>query len=80
VFDPQDEKPALTTWSLLGPTVVIDGIAVGTWKRTADKKSINVEFTRALKKTERVAIAKAAVRYAEFLGLNPAQFSGHLFR
>lgn len=71
IFDPQDGEPSLTSWDLLGPTVIIDGIAVGTWKRTPDKKSIEMKFTRALKKTERTAVAQAASRYAEFLGLNP---------
>ena len=74
-----DEQRSLNTWDLLGPTVVIDGIAAGTWKRTNDKKS-KVEFARALKKSERLAIAQATTRYAEFLGLNPAQFNENLFR
>ena len=73
VFDPRDAQPSLTNWDLLGPTMIIDGIAAGTWKRTSDKKSIEVEFTRALKKTERVAVAKATTRYAEFLGVTPDQ-------
>jgi len=72
VFDPQDGKPSLTSWDLLGPTVIINGAAVGTWKRTADKKSIEVNFIRALKKTERAAVSEAVKRYTEFLGLNPA--------
>ena len=67
VFDPND---ALTTWGLLGPTVIIDGTAVGTWKKT---KSIDVKFTRALKKAERVAVAHTAARYSEFGGVNPDQ-------
>jgi hypothetical protein len=71
VFDPLDGKPSLTSWDLLGPTVVIDGMAVGTWKRTIDKKSIGVKFTRTLKKAEQAAVTQAANRYAEFAGLNP---------
>jgi winged helix DNA-binding protein len=80
VFDSHDGKPSLTTWDLLGPTVVINGTAAGTWKRTSDKKSIKVGFIRPLKKPERVAIAHASERYVEFLGLNPAQLSRDLFR
>ena len=64
-----DEQQSLTTWDVLGPTVVINGMAAGKWKTTKDKKSIEVEFTRALKKPERVAMAQATTRYAEFLGL-----------
>lgn len=68
-LESQDGKSSLTTWDLLGPTVVIDGIAAGKWKRTSDKKSVDVELTRALKKTERAAIDQATTRYAEFLGV-----------
>ena len=71
IFDSLDGKPPLTSWDLLGPTVIVDGIAVGTWKRTADKKSIKLKFTRVLKKTERAAVDKAAKRYAEYSGLKP---------
>lgn len=75
-----DEQQSFTTWALLGPTVVIDGIAAGSWKMFKDKKSIKVEFARALKRSEQVAVGKSTTRYAEFLGLNPAQFSENLFR
>jgi hypothetical protein len=68
VFDSPDGKPSLTSWDLLGPTVILDGIAVGTWKRTNDKKSIEVKFIRALKKAEQAAVTQAATRYAEFAG------------
>ena len=62
VFGSQDGK-----WDSLGPAIVINGVAAGTWKRTNDKKSVEVKFSRALRKTERVAIAQATTRYAEFL-------------
>ena len=71
VFGARDGKS--TAWNSLGPTIVIDGIAAGTWKRTNDKKSIEVEFTRTLKKTERAAVDEATTRYAEFLGLNSVE-------
>ena len=66
VFDRQDGESALTSWDLLGPTVIIDGKAVGTWKRTNDRKSIDVKLIKALKKTERAAVAQAVTRYTEF--------------
>ena len=66
VFGTQDGEPALTSWDLLGPTVIMDGKAVGTWKRTNDKKSIDVKLIKALKKTERAAVAQAVTRYTEF--------------
>jgi hypothetical protein len=76
VFNSEDGKPALTSWDLLGPTVLVDGMAAGTWKRTTDKKSVALKFVRALKKAERAAIAEAAKRYAEFSGLNPVPLFG----
>jgi hypothetical protein len=66
VFDPRAGKPALTTWDVLGPTIIINGTVVGTWKRTNDKPEL--KLTRDLKKHERGAIADAATRYTEFRG------------
>jgi hypothetical protein len=63
VFDPQDG----VIWGMLGPAVISNGRAVGMWRKT--NKSIEVKFPRTLKKTERVAVAQATTRYAEFLGL-----------
>ena len=57
-----DVNTSLTTWDLLGPTVVIDGMAVGRWKKSND-----FEFSRVLKKTEQAAIDQASKRYKEFL-------------
>jgi hypothetical protein len=65
VFAPQDGR---SSWDTLGPAVVINGVAAGIWKRTSDKKSIEVKFMKALKKTERVVVDQAVARYAEFLG------------
>lgn len=55
----------------LGPTVIVDGKAVGTWKSTIDKQSVTIVVTpsRALQKPEKLAIVKAAERYAAFIGL-----------
>jgi len=66
VFGSQDGK---STWNSLGPAIVINGVAAGTWKRTKDKKSIEVKFARDLKKTERAAIAQAMTRHTEFLAV-----------
>jgi Winged helix DNA-binding domain len=80
VFDSKEGKPPLTSWDLLGPIIIINGMAAGTWKRTSDKKSIEVKFTRALKKTEQAAVTQAANRYAEFAGLNPITYFGEISR
>ncbi|MEN3329712.1 MAG: hypothetical protein V7638_4519 [Acidobacteriota bacterium] len=53
-----------STWDTLGPAIIVNGVAAGTW----NKKSVEVKFTRALNRAERVAIAQATRRYAEFLG------------
>jgi hypothetical protein len=62
VFGSPDGK---STWDSLGPAIVINGVAAGTWT----KKSVEVRFTKELKKAERVAIAQATTRYAEFLAV-----------
>lgn len=55
----------------LGPTVIVDGQAVGTWKPTIEKQSLTITVTpaRVLNESERLAIAEAADRYAAFLAL-----------
>lgn len=67
-------KPLITNWDLLGPTVIVDGRAAGTWKSTNNSKSLTIALkpARALKKPEKLDITRAAERYAAFLGL-PAQ-------
>lgn len=54
----------------LGPTVIVDGKAAGTWKSTTGRQSVTITVTpsRPLKKPETLAIAKSAERYAAFLG------------
>lgn len=69
------EPPSVTSWDMLGPTVISDGTVVGMWKRTSGKNSVDVKFTRDLKKTERAAVAQAAARYAEFLEPNPPELN-----
>ncbi len=61
VFDPRNGKPG---WGSLGPAVVINGIAAGTWN-----KAVEVKLTKALKKSERNALAHAMKRHAEFLAV-----------
>lgn len=69
VFD-QDSVSQITTWGALGPTVVIDGRITGIWKSTGNENSITITVTqsRHLRKQEKLAMAKAAERYAAFLG------------
>lgn len=64
-----DRRASLTTWDLLGPTIIVDGKAVGMWKRGADKR-ITFNMSNGLKKSEKLAITAAAERYTAFLGVS----------
>lgn len=66
VVEHKHGKPALSVWDLLGPTLIINGIAVGRWKRT-DSGNIELDASRALKKSERLVLKQAADRYSAFL-------------
>jgi hypothetical protein len=48
----------------LGPTIIINGKPVGTWKR--DTATINLNLLRPVNKSEQRAIEKAVERYVEF--------------
>ncbi len=71
-----DRNPSMTTWGLLGPTVIVDGSPVGAWKCTIEKRRVTIALkpSRVLTKPQTTAITSAAERYATFLGL-PAQIS-----
>ena len=66
VVEVKDGKPLLTSWDVLGPTFIIDGIGAGTWKRT-DSGTIEFNTSRELKKSEKLALSDASDRYAAFL-------------
>jgi len=63
--DRQIAAGLLTTWDVLGPTFIIDGIAAGTWKRT-NSGSVELNASRKLKEEENVAIKAAVDRYLTF--------------
>ncbi len=65
--DRQIVAGSLSTWDVLGPTFVIDGIAAGKWKRT-NSGNIELNASRALKKSEELAFKEATDRYAAYLG------------
>lgn len=65
--DRQMTAGSLSTWDVLGPTLIIDGIAAGTWKR-ANSATIELNSSRALKTSEKLAFKAAADRYATYLG------------
>ena len=56
---------------MFSPTIVIDGVVTGTWKRTFKGGAVVIETTpfRPLTAAENDALGAAADRYGEFLGL-----------
>jgi hypothetical protein len=71
-----DRQPGQrNTGSMLSPTIVINGRVVGTWKRmlNINKGSAIIVPTlfTSLSRTEKQAVAGAAVRYGAFLRLRP---------
>ena len=76
VLAPAYTKSLHTGNGVFKPIVVVDGQVVGIWKREFKKNSlvIGVSPFNPLSKTDQQKIARAADRYAEFLGL-PVEIS-----
>jgi hypothetical protein len=57
--------------ALSGHILIVNGIVVGGWKRTLQKKSVSIEvkLLSPLTQTEQKAVHQAAERYGTFLGL-----------
>ena len=67
-YKQRDTIAGLNNWDVLGPTIIIGGKVVGTWKRTNDQDSpIALNILRALTKSEQRAVEKATERYLKFL-------------
>lgn len=66
-YKQRDTIPGLNNWDVLGPTIIIAGKAVGTWKRTNDRATLTLNLLRPLNKSEQRALARATDRYTEFL-------------
>ncbi len=71
VLHPSHTRLSNAAFAVLGPTVILDGRAVGTWKRTLKKESALIETSlwKTLKRDERSALDAAAQRYGAFVGL-----------
>ena len=70
VLDSKYSERLNTGGGMLRPVVVVDGRVAGTWRRTAlgvGTVSIEAEMFASVGERERLAIAGAAQRYAEFL-------------
>ncbi|HEY0660973.1 MAG TPA: winged helix DNA-binding domain-containing protein [Lysobacter sp.] len=70
--DPARNRQVIGINGLVNPSIVIDGRIAGTWKRTLRKDAVVIGTTpfAPLKKTEAKALAAAAARYGEFLGVS----------
>ena len=76
VLDPAYAKLMNTGYGIFKPVVVVDGEVAGVWKREFKKNSLVIEVSlfNPLPEADKQKIARAADRYAEFLGL-PANTS-----
>jgi len=63
--DRQIAAGPLSAWDVLGPTIIIDGIAAGKWKRT-NSGDVELNTSRTLKESEHLALKHAADRYSTF--------------
>ena len=78
VLDPRHARLASSGNGIFYPSIVLDGQVVGTWKRELNRGQLLLKpspFAR-LNKSETRALASAASRYGDFLGLPVALSSG----
>jgi len=70
-LSPEFAKLANSGYGIFNPTIVIDGQIVGTWKRALRKDALLITPSpfKRLNDGETRAVAAAANRYGEFLGL-----------
>jgi DNA glycosylase AlkZ-like len=71
IFDASDAEKFDTRGNVLNPTIVLDGLVVGTWKRTLKNDSVLLTpnlFT-TLTKAEEHALVESVNRYSTFLNM-----------
>jgi DNA glycosylase AlkZ-like len=71
IFDMSEAGKFGTPGNVLNPTIVLDGLVVGTWKRTITKQTVTLTpslFT-TLNKAEASALFESASRYSVFLDM-----------
>jgi len=71
VLDPTHVKKVNLGGGLLSPCVVVDGVVIGTWRRTLGPATVAVEVSWFGRPSAKVRddVSAAAARYAAFLGL-----------
>lgn len=70
ILDPEHATRVNAGGGVLSPVIVIDGLVVGTWRRTVTKGVVTITPTLFVRsgRRERVLEAKAAERYRSFVG------------
>jgi hypothetical protein len=71
IFDPAHADRLHLRGGVLNNVVIIDGLVAGSWKRELKKQTVlvTVEPLWALSQDQQQAVAQAARRYADFMGL-----------
>ncbi|WP_438022430.1 winged helix DNA-binding domain-containing protein [Sorangium sp. So ce233] len=71
VLAPEHARRINAGGGMLDPCIVIDGRVAGVWRRALARRRVAIEVTpfEPLSKKEQQAVADAAQRYGEFLGL-----------
>jgi Winged helix DNA-binding domain len=71
IFDMSDAGKFGTPGNVLNPTIVLDGLVVGTWKRTLKKDLVllTTSLFTTLTKAETSALIESASRYSVFLDM-----------
>jgi hypothetical protein len=74
IIDPRYSVRVNAGGGVLKPVIVLDGVVVGTWQRSMEKRGATIRPTlfRRLGPDDRRALDKAAARYGRFLG-TPAE-------
>jgi hypothetical protein len=70
IVTPAHQKKTIFENGLFRPTIIVNGQATGTWKRTVqkDKTIVGVQFFKPAPKSLQALIKKAAAAYGGFLG------------
>jgi len=71
IFDMSDAEKFDTPGNVLNPTIVLDGLVIGTWKRTIKKDTVtlNPSLFTTLNKARSRALLESSSRYSAFLNL-----------
>jgi hypothetical protein len=64
-------RTVISANGMMLPTIVINGIVAGSWKRTIGKRDITLSFSpfSPLSRAEKRSVTAAAERYSAFMGL-----------